>query len=132
MEKIIKIESILNSWSARRLTLLGKITIIKSLAVLQIVYLLSALPTAQEILQKINSLLYNFLWGSKSKKIKRTEMINEYDKGGLKMIDIQSLNAYLKIKWVHSYLNTDNKGKWKSENIRLLSKKVWREIAVPR
>ena len=53
MEKIIKIESILNSWSARRLTLLGKITIIKSLAVSQIVYLLSALPTAQEILQKI-------------------------------------------------------------------------------
>ena len=111
MEKIIKIESILNSWSARRLTLLGKITIIKSLAVTQIVYLLSALPTAQEILQKINSLLYEFLWGSKSEKIKRTEMINEYDKGGLKMIDIQSLNASLKIKWVQSYLNTDNKGK---------------------
>ena len=30
------------------------------------------------------------------------------------MIDIQSLNASLKIKWVQSYLNTDNKGKWKS------------------
>ena len=37
MQKIIKLESILNSWSARRLTLLGKITIIKSLAVSQIV-----------------------------------------------------------------------------------------------
>ena len=58
--------------------------------------------------------MYEFLWGSKSEKIKRTEMINEYDKGGLKMIDIQSLNASLKIKWVQSYLNTDNKGKWKS------------------
>ena len=70
----------------------------------QVVYLLSALPTAQEILQKINSLLYEFLWDSKSEKIKRTEMINEYDKGGLKMIDIQSLNTSLKIKWVQSYL----------------------------
>ena len=114
MEKIIKLESILNSWAARRLTLLGKITIIKSLAVSQIVYLLSALPCPQGILQKINSLLYDFLWGSKSEKIKRTEMINEYDKGGLKMIDIHSFNASLKIKWVQSYLNTDNKGKWKS------------------
>ena len=37
MDKIIKLESISNSWSARRLTLLGKITIIKSLAVSQIV-----------------------------------------------------------------------------------------------
>ena len=79
MEKIIKLESILKSWSARRLTLFGKITIIKSLAVSQIVYLLSALPSPQGILQKNNSLLYDFLWGSKSEKIKRTEMINEYD-----------------------------------------------------
>ena len=30
------------------------------------------------------------------------------------MIDIHSFNASLKIKWVQSYLNTDNKGKWKS------------------
>ena len=52
MEKTIKLKSILNSWSARRLTLLVKITIIKSLAVSQIVYLLSALPAPQRILQK--------------------------------------------------------------------------------
>ena len=51
-EKIIKLKSSLNSWSARRLTLLGKITIIKSLAVSQIVNLLSALPAPQGILQK--------------------------------------------------------------------------------
>ena len=49
MEKIIKLESILNSWSARRLTLLGKITIIKSLGVSQIVYLLSALPATSTL-----------------------------------------------------------------------------------
>ena len=45
---------------------------------------------------------------------KGTEIINEYDKGGLKVIGIHSFNASLKIKWVQSYLNTDNKGKWKS------------------
>ena len=28
-------------------------------------------------------------------------MINDYDKGGLKMIDIQSFNKSLKIKWVN-------------------------------
>ena len=41
-------------------------------------------------------------------------MINEYDKGGLKMIDIHSFNASFKIKWVQSCLNTDDKRKWKS------------------
>ena len=57
---------------------------------------------------------YDFLWDSKGDKIKRTEIINDCDKGGLKMIDIQSFNASLKTKWVQSYLNTENKGKWKA------------------
>ena len=112
-EKIDKLQSILNSWSARGLTLLSKITKIKSLAVSQIVYLLSSLPSHQKIVHEINSILYDFLWNSKGDKIKRTEIINDYDKGGIKMIDIQSFNASLKKKWVQSFLNRENKGKWK-------------------
>ena len=111
-EKIERIKNILNSWCARRLTLLGKITIIKSLAVSQIVHVLSSLPTDQGALKEINTLLYGFLWNGKGDKIKKTEMINDYDKG-LKMIDIQSLNKSLKMKWVQGYLNDDNHGKWK-------------------
>ena len=80
-EKIDKLQIFLNSWSARRLTLLGKITIIRSLAVSQIVYLLSSLLSHQKIVREINSISY---------EIKRTEIINDYDKGGLKMIDIQN------------------------------------------
>ena len=40
-------------------------------------------------------------------------MINDYDKGGLKMIDIRSFNESLKMKWIQGYLNNDNQGKWK-------------------
>ena len=107
-EKIERIKNILNSWSARRLTLLGKITIIKSLAVSQIVHVLSFLPTYQGALKEINSLLYDFLWDKKGDKIKRVEMINDYDKGGLKMIDVQSFNESLKMKWIQGHLNYDN------------------------
>jgi len=56
--------------------------------------------------------LYDFLWNGKGDKIKETEMINDYGKGGLKMIDIQSFNRSLKMKWVRGYLNDDNNGKW--------------------
>ena len=35
-------------------------------------------------MNEVSSLLYNFLWDGKSDKIKRTEMINDYNKGGLK------------------------------------------------
>ena len=59
-------------------------------------------------------LLYDFLWDSKGDKIKRTEIINEYTKGGLKMIDLQSFNESSQIKWIKGYLDDNNKGKWKS------------------
>ena len=112
-EKINKLQSILNSWSAKRLTLLGKITILKSLAISQMVYLFSSLPTSQKTLQDVNTILYDFLWGGKGDKIKRTKMINNYNKGGLKMIDIRNFNTSLKVKWLQGYLDSDNKGKWK-------------------
>jgi len=91
-EKIEKIKKILSNWSARRLTLLGRNAVLKSLAVSQIVYVLSSLPTPQGVIKEINSLLYDFLWDGKSDKIKRREMINSYSKGGLKMTNIQSFN----------------------------------------
>ena len=40
-------------------------------------------------------------------------MINNYNKGGLKMIDIRNCNTSLKVKWLQGYLDSDNKGKWK-------------------
>ena len=113
-EKIEKMKKIKCSWSARNLTLLGKIAILKSLVVSQIVYLLSPLPSPSGVIKEINCLLYDFLWDSKGDKIKRTEMINEYNKGGLKMIDLQRFNESLKIKWIKGYLDDNDKGKWKS------------------
>ena len=74
-EKIEKMRKILSSWSAKKLTLLGKIAVLKSLVVSQIVYVLSSLPTPQGVIKEINSLFYEFLWSNKSDKIKRTEMI---------------------------------------------------------
>ena len=112
-DRFEKMKNILNSWSARRLTLLGKIAIIKSLAISQIVYALSSLLTPKCLLKEINYLLYEFLWDGKGDKIKRTQIINKYDEGGLKMIDIESFSKALKAKWVVNYLNGDTHGKWK-------------------
>ena len=78
------------------LTLLGKITIIKSLVVSQLVYLLSPLRSNYKVLNEINELLYTFLWNGKGDKIKRKVMTNDFGVGGLKMIDISSFNKSLK------------------------------------
>ena len=74
----------------------------------QIVYLLSSLTSQQKVVHEKNSILYDFLWDSKGDKIEgRTEIISDYDKGGLKMIDTQSFNASLKTKWVQTGFSID-------------------------
>ena len=107
---------------------MGEIAILKALAVSQIVYVLSSLPTPKEVIKEINALLYDFLWDNKGDKIKRTEMINNYSKGGLKMIDIASFNQALKMKWVKSYLDDQDTGKWKFF-FQSSTSTIWREIS---
>ena len=54
-------------------------------------------------------------FGTVVKEIKSREMISpqNYDDGGLKMIDIASFNKSLKSMWIRKYLDESNKGKWK-------------------
>ena len=66
-----EISKTIENWQFRRLTLLGKIVVIKSLLASQLVYVMSPLPTSSRHLKDINNLLYQFLWDGKRDKIKR-------------------------------------------------------------
>ena len=112
-EKIEKIRKLTENWSFRRLSLLGKVTVIKTLQASQLVYVLTPLPTCHVAIKEINDLLYKFLWDGKGDKIKRTVVINDYQEGGIKMLDIKSFNSALKATWIPKYLDVNNKGKWK-------------------
>ena len=46
-------------------------------------------PPPQGLLKEIDDLLYGLLWDNKHDKIKRSEKINDYEKVGLKMVDIK-------------------------------------------
>jgi len=113
-EKMEKISNILSSWKHRRLTLMEKIQVIKSLAASQLTYIIAPLATNHKIIKEINDIFYTFLWNNKGDKIKRSVMINNYESGGLKMIDISSFNkSLLKTTWIKKYLDESNRGKWK-------------------
>jgi len=79
---------ILGCWKLCRLSLLGKITVLKSLIASLLVYIFSPLETNHTAIKDINVLFYIFLWNDKGDKIKINIMINDYSEGGLKMIDI--------------------------------------------
>ena len=74
---------------------MGKITLIKSLLVSQLIYILTPLPTYTNALQTVNKLLFEFLWHGKGDKIKREHIIRDYEQGGLRMIDIHTFNKSL-------------------------------------
>jgi len=96
----ITITIILNNWRNKRLTLIGKISVVKALAASQLVYILSSTTTCPKSLKETNNLLFQFLWDNKGDKIKRTEMIADYQDGGQKMLDIIEFNKALKISWI--------------------------------
>ena len=95
-EKLTKVRNSLSCWELRRLSLLGKITVLKRLIASQLVYILSPLPTNHKVIGEINNIL-----------------ISDYENGGLKMIDIKVFNRALKSSWIKKYLDNENHGKWK-------------------
>ena len=109
-EKIMKITQ---DWSHRRLTLMGKITVIKSQLASQLVFILSPLPSNNHYIKMIQNDLFTFLWNGKKDKIKRSEMIHDYEDGGLKMLNLKSFNRSLKFTWIQKYLNDESHEKWK-------------------
>ena len=76
--------------SSRGLSLYGKVTIIKSLIIPKFVYVNSLLPTPKEVIKQLNQLLFKFRWKGVD-KVTRLSEINEYENGGLKMIDFETM-----------------------------------------
>jgi len=69
--KLQKLQTNLDLWRARDLTLFGRVLIIKSLALSQLVYSASNLNVPQETIPIIKTKLFRFLWKNKKDKIKR-------------------------------------------------------------
>jgi len=110
--KVHEVEDILNDWRNKRLTLIGKIIVIKALAASQFVYILSSSPRSKS-LKETNNLHFKSLWDNKGNKIKQTEKIADYQDRGQKMLDIIEFNKALKISWMLKYISNDCKSKWK-------------------
>jgi len=91
------VKKLLNIWSARGLSLYGKVTIIKSLIVSKFVYVMSLLTTPKGVIHELNRLIFKFLWKGVN-KVTRLSAINYYEKNGLKMIDLETMVKSLHLK----------------------------------
>ena len=96
---------------------------INTFAFPKLIYPLTVLdnPPA-EYFNLINKSMYDFLWDKKPDKINRKTIIQNYENGGLKMIDLNIFIKSIKAGWVKRITNDKNNGDWKFIYLRQLEK----------
>lgn len=102
--EIEQIEVLLEQYKKRNLSLMGRVTVVKTLALPQLVHALSVTNTpGKDTIKRIESMFSTFIWNSKTGKVSRSLLAQDYDLGGLKLTHIKSFISPLKIKWIKMY-----------------------------
>ena len=114
VDKISKVAEIINIWKGRDLTLYGRVTVIKSLLMSQFVYLITPLLfPSQNIIKQLNKIMFNFLWGGKTDKVKRETIIQYNEDGGLNMFHPSDFIRSLKLKLLQKITDDNFTHPWK-------------------
>ena len=125
-KKIEKMNSLFLSWSKRNLSILGKVLIIKALIIPIFTFIVSSCVIPKKYKKDIESKCFKFIWNGKPDKVKRNTLIGDFEKGGLKMIDIESYFISLKASWVCRLADTKFSN-WKLIPLKYLKVfgKIW-------
>ena len=108
--KIEEIKNLFASWSKRIITPIGKIVVIKTLALAKLNHLILGIPNpSQEKINALQKIFYKFLWNNANDKVKRNIIIQDYYNGGLNMIDLKLFMDSLKATWFRRVLGMNNK-----------------------
>ena len=72
--RLEKLESKLNSWKPRSLSLVGKALIVNVLGASKLWFLAKVLPLPKWVVSRYNKLVYPFVWGSKIETVSRKSL----------------------------------------------------------
>ena len=102
-EAISKMKTQLQIWRGRNLSTLGKIQIVKTFGISQILYISNMLWLNQDEVGEIKKIITKFIWNDKTPKVKYNAMIGEYEQGGLKYPNLDAILHAQKIMWIKRY-----------------------------
>ena len=104
-EKIEKILRVIKKWENRNPSLYGKVILVKTLLLSQLSHLIQALACPETMINRINSIIYRFLWKRRYnnkkafEKIKRSVLSLKISEGGLNMINFGHQQKMFLVKW---------------------------------
>ena len=103
--KMRKMETKLNIWLSRDLTLFGRTMLAKSLGLSQLIYTASMLSVPELAIQQTQRKLFSFLWKNKRDKIKRQVLCRPLSRGGLCFPCFRTAIKALRLSWIGRLLN---------------------------
>jgi hypothetical protein len=109
--RLENIENLLKIWYQRDLSLKGKITVIKTLAMSQLIFPLSMLTAPKWVVDSANTMFLRFLWNCKPHRVSTHTIEKQISDGGLKMINVDAMARALKASWM-AKIYSNKHGKW--------------------
>lgn len=103
--RIMDMKKSLCHWLTRDLTIFGRTTLSKGEGISKLIYPCHSLYISSKNINKANSVIFQFLWRNKTHYIKRSRLVKEYDKGGIKAPEFESMVGTFRINWIKSCLS---------------------------
>ena len=97
---VLKIEKLLRLWRVRNLSIAGKVTVFRTLAISKIVYLALVKVIPDSVILELDKIKKHFTWKNGNPKIKQDTFYKDYENGGLKNVDITFKIISLQCSWV--------------------------------
>lgn len=113
-----KFKAVLSMWKMRNLTLYGKVQVIRSLAMSQLLYVCSKIAVPKTFTPKVEKEIARFIWNGRKPKIKYKTLIGDLKDGGIRLPDLETIIKTNRVGWFLKLME-DTKSYWKvfAENI---------------
>lgn len=66
------------------------------------------LDVPKNVIRHIDKELFNFVWKKRIHHLKKSILCNPIAEGGVGMIDFETSNTILKVKWIKNYILNQN------------------------
>ena len=103
--KIDKLGAKLEVWRSRNLSILGRCLVTKCPGIPQLVFSMSILDAPKSCVPTINTSIFQFIWKKRQDEL----MYQNYDRGGLRVPNVDVMIKSLRLAWIPCILSYDEK-----------------------
>ena len=99
-----KFEKVVADWQNWFISMKGKAVILNTLALSKLTYIGSVIPMPKGYYSKINTVLFQFIWGNKPEAVARNVLLNKCVNGGIGLLDIKVKLQALQVMHLREFI----------------------------